>query len=102
MHLIQVRADRLTHILMAVAAALVLAGCGQGERKPSGSTTGTTTGPTRWGSVPREAYQPVVGQYGGRIIFASISPPKSFNPITAGETSTSVERRPVRAAGKCA
>jgi len=88
MHLIRVKADRVRHILMAVATGLVLAGCGQGERKPSGSTTGTTTGPTRWGAVPREAYRPVVGRYGGRIIFSTISPPKSFNPITAGETST--------------
>ncbi|HUW82256.1 MAG TPA: ABC transporter substrate-binding protein [Phycisphaerae bacterium] len=79
----------MTQILLTAVTAFSLVGCGQGERKPSGSTTGTTTGPTRWGSVAREAYQPVVGRYGGRIIFASISPPKSFNPITSGEMSTS-------------
>lgn len=42
-------------------------------------------------AAPRSTeYAPVVGRFGGRLIFAEISPPKSFNPIVAGETTTSV------------
>lgn len=39
--------------------------------------------------VLREQYKPVVGKYGGRIVRDTPGEPKSFNPITAGETSTS-------------
>lgn len=38
--------------------------------------------------VPRERYQPVIGTYGGRLVRPSLGPPKSFNPITSGEMST--------------
>lgn len=36
----------------------------------------------------KETYKPVVGTYGGRIVRDVLGEPKSFNPITAGETST--------------
>ena len=35
-------------------------------------------------------YKPVVGTYGGRIVRDTIGEPKSFNPVTAGETSTTI------------
>ncbi|HEV2690607.1 MAG TPA: ABC transporter substrate-binding protein, partial [Bryobacteraceae bacterium] len=35
-----------------------------------------------------EQYKPVLGKPGGRIVGATIGEPKSFNPITSGETST--------------
>lgn len=35
-----------------------------------------------------EDYKPIVGRHGGRIVFTMLGEPKSFNPITAGETST--------------
>ncbi len=35
-----------------------------------------------------EDYQPQIGAYGGELIFATTSDPKSFNPILAKETST--------------
>jgi len=38
--------------------------------------------------VTRDAYKPVPGKYGGSIIRDTLGEPKSFNPITAGETST--------------
>ncbi len=38
--------------------------------------------------VPPEQYKPVVGRRGGRIVWATLGEPKSFNPITSGETST--------------
>lgn len=39
-------------------------------------------------SVSAEQYKPVVGRYGGRMVRDVLGEPKSFNPITAGETST--------------
>lgn len=39
--------------------------------------------------VPREQYKPVAGKYGGRYVQDTLGEPKSFNPITSGETSTS-------------
>lgn len=39
-------------------------------------------------AISKDQYKPVVGKYGGRIIRDTIGEPKSFNPITAGETST--------------
>ena len=38
--------------------------------------------------IARELYKPVVGKYGGQLVRDVLSEPKSFNPITAGETST--------------
>lgn len=37
-----------------------------------------------------EDYQPRIGSYGGALIISAISDPKSFNPILAKETSTTV------------
>jgi peptide/nickel transport system substrate-binding protein len=39
--------------------------------------------------TPREQYKPAVGKRGGRIVLDSLGEPKSFNPISSGETSTS-------------
>ena len=39
--------------------------------------------------VTRDQYKPVVGKYGGQLVRDSLGEPKSFNPITAGETSSS-------------
>lgn len=36
----------------------------------------------------KETYKPVLGTYGGRIVRDVLGEPKSFNPVTAGETST--------------
>jgi peptide/nickel transport system substrate-binding protein len=39
-------------------------------------------------AVSKDDYKPVVGTYGGRLLRDTLGEPKSFNPITAGETST--------------
>ena len=39
--------------------------------------------------VTRDQYKPVVGKYGGQLVRDIPGEPKSFNPITAGETTTS-------------
>lgn len=40
------------------------------------------------GLVKVEDYKPVAGKYGGRLVMATISEPKSFNPVVGNETST--------------
>src|SRR5580704_522396 len=36
----------------------------------------------------KSEYKPVIGRYGGQLVRDTLAEPKSFNPITAGETST--------------
>jgi peptide/nickel transport system substrate-binding protein len=44
----------------------------------------------KYGPVPKESYAPKIGRYGGQYIMGSFGEGlKTFNPITAGETSTS-------------
>src|SRR5262245_49427297 len=76
-------------------AGLLLAGCGEGD-KPAAQATGggeasaDSSGAPKVGIpfVTREQYKPVVGKYGGRLVRATLGEPKTFNAITAGETST--------------
>lgn len=39
--------------------------------------------------VTRDEYKPAPGTVGGRLVIDALGEPKSFNPITSGETSTS-------------
>ena len=77
----------------------VTSGCNRPEGKSDGGATtqaaSTQTSGGKW-TVPqvgtpyvtKEQYKPVVGKYGGRLVRSNLSEPKSFNPITSGETST--------------
>ncbi len=63
-------------------------GCGDGsESGPTGSAPTSAPRAETPTSTDR-SYQPDSGQVGGELILASITDPKSFNPITAKETST--------------
>lgn len=73
----------LVLIASGLAGALA-AGCS--GKKPTTRAAGGP--PAARTAVAQEDYQPVPGTYGGQIVLATISEPKSFNPITAGETST--------------
>ena len=79
----------------ALAAALLVGGCGKSESAPPSGSTATTQAsaemktPVIGRPVDTLAdYKPVAGTPGGRIVRDSLGEPKSFNPITAGETST--------------
>ncbi len=73
-------------LIMSVIALLATGGCGKKKDKPKPVDAGTTIGiPV----ISADQYKPVVGRYGGRIIRATLGEPKSFNPITSGEASTS-------------
>lgn len=79
-------------------SALVVAGLILGNINMSAPASGAgPTGDDKAGVIAPEVgihpissdqYKPVVGTYGGRIVVDSLGEPKSFNPITAGETST--------------
>jgi len=74
--------------VVVFATMLVLVGCGEGTA-PNTPSTGSPTGPAG-SEQPRTegAFEPEIGRVGGELVVASISDPKSFNPITAKETST--------------
>lgn len=46
-----------------------------------------------WSLAEAQRYQPKIGRLGGELIRSTISDPKSFNPILAKETSTTVVTR---------
>lgn len=68
-----------------LAAGAVLVGCdsrGGGTNAPAG-------GVVKYGPASPEDYKPKIGRFGGQMVLASFGEGlKSFNPITAGETST--------------
>ncbi len=70
----------LTASLLAVAVA----GC---ERAAHPGADGTPV--PRHGAVEADAYKPQIGRHGGQFVMASFGEGlKTFNPVTAGETST--------------
>jgi len=43
----------------------------------------------KYGAAPKESYAPKIGRYGGQLVWPSFGEGlKTFNPVTAGETST--------------
>jgi len=71
---------RLAASLLAIAAA----GC---ERTGHPGKEGAPV--HRYGPVEADAYQPEIGRHGGQFVMASFGEGlKTFNPVTAGETST--------------
>jgi peptide/nickel transport system substrate-binding protein len=73
-----------TLLLIMCCCALALAGEAWAQQKAAGVVAPKVGIP--FGT--REGYKPVVGKYGGRIVRDMLGEPKSFNPITASETST--------------
>jgi peptide/nickel transport system substrate-binding protein len=74
---------KLVWCIGAAAAALALA--------PSLSNAQPANAPKVPGAIgyfKPEEVKPEVGKYGGRLVRDELGEPKSFNPITAGETST--------------
>ncbi len=67
------------------AASLLLTSCG-GKSKASGTLEAVDYAAVQ---AKAEAFTPTTGTYGGEIILSSFSDPKSFNPITCTEVTTS-------------
>lgn len=71
-------------IAAACLVASSLAGCGK-----SGDGSAAPGQVVKYGPAAQADYQPTIGRHGGQIVLASFGEGlKSFNPITAGETST--------------
>lgn len=81
-------------VLFTLALGLVFGGCGSGPPPPplsspseSVSTPSDATAPAA-DTTYRAPLEPEIGKPGGRLISATLGDPKTFNPITANETSS--------------
>src|SRR5688572_22382692 len=89
-----------TLLILALLAAALSPGCDREKNKnqstPSQQDSGSAAGSAAGSSIPKvgvpfftkETYKPVIGTRGGRIVRDTPGEPKSFNPITSGESST--------------
>jgi len=69
--------------LLAVTWLVYAGGC-----KPASEPAAVQSVP-KYGPVPAGAYKPKIGRYGGQLVWPSFGEGlKTFNPVTAGETST--------------
>ncbi len=74
---------------------VLLAGC-RGEQQPTGNPPAAGSQPATpriavqtYRACPRSDYKPVIGKRGGTVVLASFGQgPKSFNPVTSGESTT--------------
>ncbi len=86
MSLGKARIFRVVIWLAAFSPAVWAIGCGGGGSSTSTQPAGEVT---KFGPAPKDSYHPKIGRRGGRIVISSFGEGlKSFNPITAGETST--------------
>jgi peptide/nickel transport system substrate-binding protein len=89
---------KITLLALATLSLAVVSGCDRDKGKPKPQDGGAAATQASAGevAVPRvgkpyftkETYKPVIGKRGGRIIRDTIGEPKSFNPVTSGESST--------------
>jgi len=74
---------------IVLIAIVVLLTVPAGQRALAADDTAGVVSPNVGIKPVAEAdYKPVVGKSGGRVVRDALGEPKSFNPITAGETST--------------
>ncbi len=86
--------SRFVGTVLAGLLLVLAAGCGKGSSKDSQNTKEVAVSSGSESSYEEiqtkaESFVPSIGTAGGEIVLASISDPKSFNPITSTETSTS-------------
>lgn len=77
---------------LLVTSVMVLAiGCGGSDKSKSTAEKKQLPSGVDYDSLQKKAIEfvPKIGKSGGELIISSISDPKSFNPITSGESSTS-------------
>jgi peptide/nickel transport system substrate-binding protein len=74
---------------IVTSSLLLISGCGTSNRQPAASSADSTGVDYQSIQKKAETFVPVIGKRGGEMILSTFSDPKSFNPITATETSTS-------------
>jgi len=80
-----------TLLLLSAGLLIALTAAGCGGSKDSGQAAFTAPAPPDFDEIQRKAtaFVNTIGTPGGEIVLSTISDPKSFNPITSTETSTS-------------
>src|SRR5215212_11600113 len=93
-----IRMNRILFLASLAISFALLTGCDRdkGKSKSQNSSSGATTTPSADSGpqVPRvgrpyftkETYKPQIGKSGGRVVRDTIGEPKSFNPVTSGES----------------
>lgn len=73
----------------AMVAALLVCGCG-GSRSQPGDMTDSASSGIDYEKLQEKAkaFVPAIGKVGGEIVLSTFSDPKSFNPITSTEMTT--------------
>jgi len=80
---------RIVSIAPALSLALLIfAGCGQRKDSAAAGDEGRAIDYMAL-QKKAEAFVPSIGSFGGTIVLSSFADPKSFNPITSTETTTS-------------
>ncbi|MFP4165343.1 MAG: ABC transporter substrate-binding protein [Chitinispirillaceae bacterium] len=82
---------RFVGALLAGGLLIFAMGCGNGSSKDTSKQVKSTGTQNSYEALQEKAenFTPSIGKPGGEIIISSFSDPKSFNPITSTETSTS-------------
>jgi peptide/nickel transport system substrate-binding protein len=77
--------------ILLIAFLMVFAGCGGGADNNTKAVLSDQISGVDYEAIQKKAMEfvPKIGKNGGEMIISSISDPKSFNPITSGESSTS-------------
>lgn len=75
----------LSILLLSLAAATFFYGCGSSDNKNSLMASGLDYEALM---KQAEAFVPQIGKHGGELILSTFSDPKSFNPITSTENTT--------------
>ena len=78
-------------VFCTVIAVLLINGCSGGRSRPQTAADSTGGGGIDYGALQRKAlaFIPEIGKTGGEIVLSTFSDPKSFNPITSTEMTTS-------------
>lgn len=85
------RFSRVLHkVVTCLSVGILIWGCG-GKQKSNSTNQGGASNVQGYELLQQKAleFKPTIGKQGGQIILSTFSDPKSFNPITSTETSTS-------------
>jgi len=77
--------------ILLIAFLMLIAGCGGGTDNNTKAVVSDQISGVDYEAIHKKAMEfvPKIGKSGGEMIISSISAPKTFNPITSGESSTS-------------
>ncbi len=82
---------RFSFILIAISLILQLSGCNGRKNQSNTKSAIKSSGKVDYKAIEKKAknFVPQIGKVGGQIVLSSYFDPKSFNPITSTENTTS-------------